>query len=92
MNQIKREENGFYIEENGEKLANIEFVTSGENNDILIITHTFVSDQLRGQGVGNDLVKKVVEFAREEKKLIRPQCSFAKKVMDNTKEYQDQLA
>jgi len=80
----------FYVEKSGEVVAEITFTESGENE--LTIDHTVVSEQLRGQKVGNALVKKVVDFAREENKKIVPACSFAQKEFDKNQEYQDVLA
>lgn len=38
-----------------------------------------MSDKLRGQKVGNSLVEKVIEFAREEKLKVVPVCTFVQK-------------
>jgi uncharacterized protein len=62
-----------------------------EKGDRLIIDHTFVSDELRGQGVAGKLVEKVVQFARTEGKKILPTCSYAKEKIKKTKEYRDVL-
>ena len=55
------------------------------------IDHTNVSEKLKGQGVGNKLVKRVVDFAREENKKIIPLCPFAKAEFEKNKEYEDVL-
>ena len=34
----------------------------------VIIDHTYVSDELRGQGIGEALVEQMVVFAREQGK------------------------
>lgn len=51
-----------------------------------------VSYILRGQKVGEALVKRIVEFAREEGKMIIPLCPFAKGQMERHEEYHDVLA
>jgi uncharacterized protein len=90
MEPIKRDKNRFYIGEDAEHaIAEITFVPTGE--DKMIIDHTYVSEILKGQGVGNQLVNKVVEFARQENKKIIPLCPFAKRVMTKTDEYKDVL-
>lgn len=90
MEVIKKDKNKFYIGENVKNpLAEITFIPEGESK--IIINHTYVSDSLRGQGIALQLVKKVVEYAREENKKIIPLCSYAKKVMIGNEEYTDVL-
>ena len=79
----------FFIEENGEKLA--ELVYSWNGNDRIIIEHTEVNDVLRGKNIGKTLVATLVEFAREKGVKIVPVCLFVKNVLDKNKEYQDVL-
>ena len=45
-----------------------------------------------GQGVGRDLVRTAVEYAREHDLKIIPVCPFARSVIDGTPEYQDVVA
>jgi hypothetical protein len=87
---IKEGINKFYIADIQENpKAEVTYVNTGE--DEIIIDHTFVADELRGQKVGQLLIKKVVDFARQENKKIIPQCSFAKKELTRNKEYEDVL-
>ena len=91
MQEIKRDHNRFYIGENaGNAIAEITFVPTGD--DKYTIDHTYVSETLRGQGIAQMLLNKVVELARRENKKIIPLCSYAKKVMTGNKEYEDVLA
>gem|GEM_PF-152508 len=90
MEAIKKDKNQFYIGENIEDaLAKITFVPTGESK--IIIDHTYVSNSLSGQGIGLQLVEKVVEYARQEFKKIVPICPYAKKVMTESDEYKDVL-
>lgn len=89
MVDIQQEENRFFVETDGERLAEITYKNSGEKQ--ITIDHTYVSEKLRGQKVGNALVEKVVEFARQENLRITPECSFAKKEFDKNKHYEDVL-
>jgi predicted GNAT family acetyltransferase len=57
----------------------------------MIIEHTEVADELRGKGVGKQLLKSAVAFARKNKIKIVATCSFAKSVFDQTPEYHDVL-
>jgi uncharacterized protein len=90
MEVIKRDNNRFYIGENIENiLAEITFLPTGD--DKITIEHTYVSESLKGQGIGQLLVKRVAEYAREENIKIIPLCPFAQKVMTKDEEYRDVL-
>ncbi len=80
----------FYIEENGKQLALMTYKKSSE--DKIIIDHTEVDESLQGEGIGNDLVEASVKFARENNLKIVATCPFAKKVIDETPEFQKILA
>lgn len=90
MVDIQQGENRFFVETDGEKLAEITYVNSDDKQ--ITIDHTYVSEKLRGQKVGNTLVEKVVEFARQENLKISPQCSFAAREFEKNKHYEDVLA
>ncbi|MDN7245442.1 GNAT family N-acetyltransferase [Planococcus shenhongbingii] len=88
---IKRGENKFYIgEDAGHPDAEIHYVPTGATR--IIVDHTHVSDELRGQKVGEKLVMKVIEFAREENLLVVPLCPFTKHQFEVHPEYADVLA
>lgn len=89
MFEIKEDTNGFYVGEQDHKEAEIHYVRRG--SDTIIVDHTIVSDRLRGQGVGQALVKRLVEFARTEGIKVRPLCPFAKSQFDRHEEYADVL-
>lgn len=89
--QIQHEDNGkkgrYYINVNGEDLAEMTYVWTGD--DKFIIDHTFVDERLKGQGVGYKLVNEAVEMAREKNVGIITLCPFAKATMEKKKELQD---
>lgn len=87
---IKQGNNKFYIGDDEDHIkALISYVYNDDST--IILDHTFVSQELRGQNIGNKLVKKVIDFARENNKKIIPQCSFAKNEFIVHKEYDDVL-
>lgn len=91
MVESKKKENGFYVgEDPNNPLAEITYHPRDDRT--LVIDHTYVSDALRGQGVGGILVHKVAELARKENKRIIPLCSYARRVMIQNPDYQDVLA
>ncbi len=81
--EIREGHNKFYInDEQGKQIAEIVFVPTGEN--LAIIEHTDVDESLKGQGIGKQLVAKVVEKMRREKRKIIPLCPFSKHEFDKT--------
>ncbi|OAV45178.1 GNAT family N-acetyltransferase [Lewinella sp. 4G2] len=60
--------------------AHMEFSIAGPQ--LIIISHTEVGESLRGQGVGRQLLDKVVEHARANGIKIMPLCPYAKSVFD----------
>ncbi len=91
MMEIKVGENKFYVGENPVVTdAEVHYVPTSPT--LIIIDHTHVSESLRGQGVGALLVKKTVEYARENNLKIVPVCPFAKKEFSEHSEYKDVLA
>ena len=82
--EIREGHNKFYInDKQGKQIAEIVFVPTGEN--LAIIEHTDVDESLKGQGIGKQLVAKVVEKMRREKRKIIPLCPFAKHEFDKTR-------
>lgn len=79
----------FFIIENNHRLAEMTFSKAGEK--LIIIDHSDVSDQLRGQGAGKQLVAAAVAYAREKNLKILPLCPFAKSVFVKMIEFQDVL-
>ena len=91
--EIQQKDNGakgeFFISQDGETQARMVYSWAGK--DRIIIEHTEVSDKLRGQGAGKQMVARAVVFAREKGIKIVPLCPFAKSVFNKVKEYGDVL-
>lgn len=79
----------FFIEKNGDVKAEMTYSKAG--SDKIIIDHTEVSDELRGENVGKKLVEHAVNFARENKLKVIPLCPFAKSVIERDESLQDVL-
>ncbi|MGA0555386.1 GNAT family N-acetyltransferase [Larkinella sp. VNQ87] len=90
---IQHKDNGekgkFYVAVAGKTEAEITYVWSGEKR--IIIDHTGVSEALKGQSIGKQLVHAAVAFAREKQLKILPLCPFARAVFEKTPDYQDVL-
>jgi len=91
--EIQRDEHGrkgaFFIEENGEWIAELTYV---KNDGTMTIDHTEIDEKLRGEGIGEDMVRAAVEYARANGLKIKAVCPYAKKVIDRTPEFQDVVA
>jgi predicted GNAT family acetyltransferase len=57
----------------------------------MTIDHTEIDEKLRGEGIGEDMVRAAVEYARENGFKINAVCPYAKKVIQQTPEFQDIL-
>jgi len=92
--KIEQEDNGnkgrFYIQSEGKQLGEMTYVYAGPEK--IIIDHTEVGEQLKGQGAGKKLVDAAADWAREKGIKILPLCPFAKATMMKNKEaYADVL-
>jgi len=80
---IEREElNGvheFVLRIDGEKVGFLEFTRPDVG--VLHIEYVEVSPELRGTGLGRQLVEKAVAFATEAKLRVVPVCSYARAVI-----------
>jgi uncharacterized protein len=92
--KIQRQEHNkrgaFYIEENGEWLAEMTYAREGARK--IVIDHTEVDERLKGKGIGKYLVEAAVKYARAKNLLIKATCPFAQKVLEKNEEYEDVLA
>ena len=80
----------FYVQKDKTILA--EMVYTMPSPGKMIIEHTEVSEELKGQNVGLQLVKTAVEFARANNIKIIPLCPFANSVFKRKPEFADVLA
>ncbi len=79
----------FFIEEAGEQLGEMTYVEAGPGK--FIIDHTEVDESRKGEGLGKEMVKVAVEYARAHNLKIMPLCPFAKAVFDKNPEFKDVL-
>ena len=79
----------FFVEQDRNILA--EMVYTLPSPDKMIIEHTEVSDELKGQNAGNQLLHTAVEYARTHNIKIIPLCPFANSVFKKKPEYADVL-
>ena len=92
MTEVKHNETdkNFEVFQDGKYAGLMTYSWAGD--DKFIIDHTEVDEQYGGLGLGKKLVETGVNFAREKGVKIIPLCSFAKKTIDKTPEFQDVLS
>jgi predicted GNAT family acetyltransferase len=80
---IEREElNGvheFVLRIDGERLGYLEFTRPEVG--LMRIEYVEVSPELRGTGLGRQLVAKAIDFAKDAKLRVLPICSYARAVI-----------
>lgn len=65
--------------------------TFSASDDKWIIDHTYVNENLRGNGYASQLIEMIVQKARNENMKIIPLCPYAKKEFEKKPEYSDVL-
>lgn len=79
----------FYMED--ESGITSELTYTIQDNGVMVIDHTETRTALEGQGLASQLVKKIVNYARENNFKIDPLCPFAEVQFDLHKDYRDVL-
>jgi predicted GNAT family acetyltransferase len=74
MEPIKHEQGIFYMEKEGQRIAEITYAPAGKG--IINANHTYVSHELRGGGVAEQLLDTLADYARKENLKILPTCSY----------------
>jgi len=74
MREIILEEEQLSLMDNGQEVGKITFVPGGP--DTLIVDYIYLEEELRGQGLAEQLVERMVEHARSHGKLIVPTCPY----------------
>lgn len=71
----------------GKTIAEVQFPAESANT--VNISHTFVDNSLRGQGIAGLLMKAAAEQLRHEHKKARLTCSYAVQWFSRHPEYDD---
>lgn len=85
--QFLEDENRFYVpnpDGKGDDIAEMTFVRDGEHR--VIINHTYVNVNYRGQGIADRLFELVVEKMQQENRKVIPVCSYAKRMFERRKD------
>lgn len=89
LHNQKESKGMFFIQEEDEVLAELAYSKAYGQ---MIVHHTQVDKELRGQNIGYELVHQAVEFARSHNLKIVPVCPFAKAIFDKKPDFSDVLA
>ena len=73
----------------GKKIAKIDYAQS---NGRLNLLHTEVPNEYQGQGIGSDLARAALEYARGEKLEVIPTCPFVATYIRRHPEYLGMVA
>jgi len=73
----------------GKKIAKIDYAQS---NGRLNLLHTEVPNEYQGQGIGSDLARAALEYARAENLEVVPTCPFVATYIRRHPEYLQTLA
>ena len=76
MDFIKEEGRIYSLNSNGKVIAEITYIK--EEDNYYNINHTYVSETLRGQGVGKILLKLAIEDIESKNGKVRATCEYAK--------------
>ena len=82
------DKNGVFllIDENEKEVGELTFMLKEEQ---MLINHTGVNPELRGQGLAEKLVLEAVDYARKNKLKIIPFCSYVSVYVGKHPEVQD---
>jgi predicted GNAT family acetyltransferase len=89
--QQQNEETKGYFKADNDGIEAGRMTYSWAGKDKIIIDHTEVNPNFKGQGVGNQMVMAAVDYARNNNGQILPLCPFAKSVFDKTESIRDVL-
>ena len=91
IEQIEEENKGrFEAIENKKQAGKITYTWAGQHK--IIIDHTEVNPDFKGEGVAKKILNATIDFAKENKLKVIPLCPFAKSIIEKTPEYQEVLA
>lgn len=86
----ERETGGAFVYSSSEDhKARMTFSKAGA--DMIIIDHTEVDAELRGQGVGEELAEYMVKYARTKNLKVLPLCPFTRSVFEKNPQLRDVL-
>jgi len=83
-----KEQQKFYLEKDGKESYAIYFMHDSKTINIL---RTYVPPEMRNKGLAGEVVKAVLEYAKENNLKVIPTCSYTDYFIDKNKEYEKLL-
>lgn len=83
MKTVEEDNNIILYNDNNERIGEMTFMRMGNN---IVITHTGVAIEYRGQGLAQLLLKAGIEKARKENLKLQATCPYAAKYFRTHKE------
>lgn len=77
---------GFEYRQDGDSKANIIWSQEG---DTMVMNGTYVSEELRGQGVGKKLLDEAADYARENGYKMKAVCPYVADSFEKSSDYND---
>ena len=90
MEFIISENEIYLVDEEGNKLAYVKFPSVDENT--VMVTTTYVSDVLRGQGVAGKLMNALYDELNKTNKKVILKCSYAVSWFEKNTDKQNVIA
>ena len=91
---IQKEENeskGRLVAKDGAKEMGEMTYSLANDGELLIVDHTGVNDEYKGQGVGKSLFEELVIITRKEGKKVMPLCPFTRAMFEKNRNQWDVL-
>lgn len=77
QSDIVQEGKAFVIkDDNGERIAEITWMVPAAETDVVIANHTWVDESLRGQGIADLLLQRLVQEMAANHKQIKALCPY----------------
>ena len=80
---FEKEKNRAIATDNGSIIGECDFIIQ---KNAWNIVHTIVNSKYQGQGIARKLVESIIDNAKEAKIKVIADCSYAKKVLDESKQ------
>lgn len=86
MFSVRADEQAIEYKQDGRKLGEITWVLRDET---MVMDHTFVSNELRGQGIAKKLLDEAATYAREHNYKMHAVCSYVVTAFERYDDYED---
>ena len=86
MFSVRADEKAIEYEQDGRTLGEITWFL---RENTMVMDHTYVSNELRGQGVAKKLLDEAAEYARQHDYKMQPVCSYVVTAFERYDDYED---